>query len=135
VTLAAAILGDEALRATPGGFELDLHLNWYRSLPLSCVKAVELTVSGEPVRRDEITFVVNGRELSLDELAELWDEVWFVLDAATVRVARPLVTAGERAEVRLRLVSRIPYILVAPDTPLEYASERTRTLVTASGGG
>jgi hypothetical protein len=135
VTLAAAMLGDDALRATAAGFELDLHLNWYRSLPLSCVKDVELTVNGEPIGRDEITFAVNGGEYALDELAERWEELWFVLDPATVRVARPLVFAGERAEVRLRLVSRIPYILVAPDMPLEYSSERTRTLVTASGGG
>jgi hypothetical protein len=135
VTLAAAMLDDDALRATPGGFELDVHLNWYRSLPLSCVTSVELSVNGEEIGRDEITFAVNGSEYALDELADRWEELWFVLDAATVRVERPLVGAGERAAVRLRLVNRIPYILVAPDMPLEYASERTRTLVTASGGG
>jgi Domain of unknown function (DUF6379) len=129
VSLGASMLGDGALRAGDGSFELDVHLNWYRSLPLSSVRTVELTVNGEPVARDEIAFAVNGREYVLDDLSARWDETWFVLDAATLRVPRPLVRRGETAEVTLRLGSRIPYILVGPDTPLEHVSERTTTLV------
>jgi hypothetical protein len=129
VSLATTMLDDDALRADDDGFELDVHLNWYRSLPLSSVSTVELTVNGEPVARDEITFVVNGGAYGLDDLSELWEEMWFVLDAATLRVRRPLVRRGQDAEVALRLGSRIPYILVGPDTPLEHVSERTRTLV------
>jgi hypothetical protein len=129
VSLATTMLDDDALRADDGGFELDVHLNWYRSLPLSSVQTVELTVNGEPVARDEIAFVVNGGAHALDDLRGLWDETWFVLDAATLRVRRPLVRRGEGAEVTLRLGSRIPYLLVGPNTPLEHVSERTRTLV------
>jgi hypothetical protein len=129
VSLATTMLDDDALRADDDGFELDVHLNWYRSLPLSSVRTVELTVNGEPVAREEITFVVNGGAHALDDLPGLWEEIWFVLDAATLCVRRPLVRRGEDAEVTLRLGSRIPYILVGPDTPLEHESERTRTLV------
>ena len=129
MSLAASMLDDDALRAADDGFDLDVHLNWYRSLPLSSVKTVELTLNGETIPRDDITFAVNGNEYSLDELMERWDEMWFVLDAATLRVRRPLVRAGEAAEVSIRLGNRIPYILIGPDHALEYVSERSRTLV------
>ena len=129
MSLAASMLDDDALRAADDGFELDVHLNWYRSLPLSSLKTVEVTVNGEAIDRDEITWVVNGAEHSLDDLAEHWDEMWFVLDPATIRVPRPLVKAGEEADVTVRLGNRIPYILTGPDTALEYVTQKTKTLV------
>ena len=127
MTLAATMLADDALRATADGFELDVRLNWYRSLPLSSVKTLELTVDGEAIPGDEITFAVNGHVYSLGSLAERWDETWFVLDTATLRVRRPLVRAGDRVAVHLKLGTRIPYILLGPE-PLEYVSERGREL-------
>jgi hypothetical protein len=129
MSLAARIVDDDALRVAGNGFELDLYLNWYRSLPLSSVTTLELTVNGERVSRDEITFAVNGNEYALDELPGHWDEMWFVLDAATLRVRRPLVHAGKEADVHVKLGSRIPYILVGPDRPLEYVTERSKTLI------
>jgi hypothetical protein len=131
MSLAATLLADDALREHDGGFELDVRLNWYRSLPLSSVATLELSVDGETVPRGEIAFVLNGSEHALDELAGRWEETWFVLDPATLRVRRPLVRRGEAVEIRIRLGSRIPYLLIAPGTPLEVVSERTRTLVAA----
>ena len=129
MSLAASMLADDALRAGDDGFELDVHLNWYRSLPLSSLKTVQVTVNGEAIDRDEITWVVNGAEHRLDDLSEHWDEIWFVLDPATIRVPRPLVKAGDSAEVTVRLGNRIPYILIGPDQALEYVSEKSKTLV------
>jgi hypothetical protein len=131
MSLAATLLADDALREHDGGFELDVRLNWYRSLPLSSVATLELSVDGKTVPRGEIAFVLNGSEHALDELAGRWEETWFVLDPATLRVRRPLVRRGEAVEIRIRLGSRIPYLLIAPGTPLEVVSERTRTLVAA----
>ena|SRR6476646_255901 len=128
MSLAASMLDDNALRAVDRGFELDIHLNWYRSLPLSSVKTLELTVNGETIPREEIAFAVNGSEYALDELRERWDEIWFVLDPATLRVQRPLIEVGEPVDVRLRLGNRIPYILIGPEQTLEYVSERSERL-------
>lgn len=129
MSLSTSMLGDDALRAIDGGFELDIHLNWYRSLPVSSVATIELTVAGEEIPRDEITVEVNGSPSRLDELPARWDEEWFVLDPATLRIRRPLVRRGERVDVRLRLGSRVPYILVGPDCALEVVSERSAALV------
>jgi hypothetical protein len=130
MSLAATMLDDDALRAAADGFEVDVHLNWYRSLPLSSVKTVELTVDGETIPRDDITFVVNGNAYALDDLPAHWDEMWFVLDPATLRVRGPRsVRAGRESDVSIRLGNRIPYILAGPDGALEYVSERAQTLV------
>jgi hypothetical protein len=129
MSLAASMLDDDALRAADDGFELDVHLNWYRSLPLSSVKTLELTVNGERIPREAISFAVNGNAYTLDELAERWEEIWFVLDAATLRVHGLPIAAGDAADVRIRLGNRIPYILIGPGQPLEYVTERARTLV------
>jgi hypothetical protein len=130
MSLAASMLDDDALRAADDGFDLEVHLNWYRSLPLSSLETVDLTVDGEQVAREEITFAVNGNEYALDDLPAHWDEMWFVLDAATLRVrGRKPVRPGDRADVHLRLGNRIPYILIGPDKALEYVTERTKTLV------
>jgi hypothetical protein len=127
--LAASMLDDDALRAADDGFELDVHLNWYRSLPLSSVNRVELTVNGERIPREEITLSINGNDHTLDELADRWEEMWFVLDSATLRAPRPLVHRGETADVSVTLGSRIPYILIGPDRALEQVSERSKSLV------
>jgi hypothetical protein len=129
MSLASTLFDVDALRAAEDGFELDIHLNWYRSLPLSSVKTLELTVDGEAVDRADIAFALNGNEYSLDELQQRWDELWYVLDPATLRVSRPLVRKGHEADVSLRLGSRIPYIVTGPDHALEVVSERSAKVV------
>jgi Domain of unknown function (DUF6379) len=101
VALVSAIAG-----RTADGMELRLRSPWYRSLPLSCID-VELTVDGRPVDEDRISVHVNDRDYTLDELHERYDEFWFVLDAARVRVRD--VAPGEH-EVAVRLGLRIPYL-------------------------
>ena len=129
MSFAASMLDNNGLRVTDDGFELDLYPNWYRSLPLSSVTTVEVTVNGERIARDEITFSVNGADHALDDLAERWDDAWFVLDPATLRVRRQLVRPGETAEVKVRLGNRVPYLLIAPDRPLESVTDVAATLV------
>lgn len=129
MSLHANVLRHDALRAGEAGLELDLRLNWYRSLPLSCVRTIELSLDGEPISPEEITVVANGHESSLAELADRSEELWFVLDPVTVRVPGRRLRRGDEVEVRVRLGNRIPYILVAPERPLEYVSDRSATLV------
>ena len=52
-----------------------------------------------------------------------------MLDPATLRIGRPLARAGDEADVTVRVTNRIPYILIGPDRPLEFATERSRKLV------
>lgn len=104
--MASVALLSRTAGRTADGMELRLRSPWYRSLPLSCVD-VELTVDGERVAEDRISVHVNDRDYTLDELHERFDEFWFVLDPARVRVSG--VDAGEH-DVAVRLGLRIPYL-------------------------
>jgi hypothetical protein len=119
VTLEAQVLGDTAVRAAAGGYEVDLHLAWYRSLPLSCLEGIDLTIDDVSSAREALRVRVDGRELGLDDLPELDDEWWFVQDALTVVVPSDEPRAqGEQVDVDVTLATRIPYIIIGPDTAL-----------------
>jgi hypothetical protein len=119
VTLEAQVLGDTAVRAADGGYEVDLHLAWYRSLPLSCLEGIDLTIDDVAAERQALKVRVDGRELGLDDLPELDDEWWFVQDALTVVVPVDEPRArGAEVDVDVTLATRIPYIIIGPDTAL-----------------
>src|SRR5438874_12526938 len=86
------VIGESGLAAGPDGARLDIRLPWYRSLPLSTVEIESLTIDGQPVALESLEFELDGERWPLPKLADLTDEVWFVLDSAY------LVLPGERLE-------------------------------------
>ena len=97
------------LRRTAEGYEVAVRFDWYRSLPLSCV-FVSLAVDGQAVPEEHVRFHVNDCDYALDELAELHDEFWFVLDAARLRVTPAQPLAPGEHDVQLDITLRIPYL-------------------------
>jgi hypothetical protein len=119
MTLEAQVLQDTAVRAADDGYEVDLHLAWYRSLPFSCLEGIDLTIDDVPAERGALRIRVDGRELGLDDLPELDDEWWFVQDALTVVVpSEQPRERGTEVDVDVTLATRIPYIIIGPDTAL-----------------
>jgi hypothetical protein len=119
VTLEAQVLGDTAVRAADSGYEVDLHLAWYRSLPFSCLEGIDLTIDDVLAPREALRVKIDGRELGLDDLPELDDEWWFVQDALTVVVpSERAKKKGAEVDVDVTLATRIPYIIIGPDTAL-----------------
>ena len=119
VTLTAGVLREDALRATDDGLELDVRLPWYRSLPVSCVEVIEVTIAGRPLDPDSMRFKVGVHTWPLYELGEQWREWWFVLDPATLIIAdAPELVRGAAVCVSVRLDCRIPYIVVGPNRAL-----------------
>jgi hypothetical protein len=130
MTLEANVLRDDAVRATAGGYEVDVHLAWYRSLPLSCVESVSIAVAGRTVAREEVRVRYGGRELRLDDLAGLVDDWWFVQDPLTVVVPDPAPrSAGTESDVVVELATRIPYIIIGPDMALVQRTKAERKVV------
>lgn len=119
MTLEAQVLRDDAVRAVDGGYEVDLHLAWYRSLPLSCLEGVDLTIDDIAIERASLRVNVAGKELALNDLPDLDDEWWFVQDALTVHVpAEHPHPLGAEVDVDVVLSTRIPYIIIGPETAL-----------------
>jgi hypothetical protein len=92
------------------GFIVKVRLTSYRSLPLSCIAGIELSVDGEPVAPDTIRFLYNGYSHRLDELPGLHTVWWFILDYAELFVARPGGLAAGTHEVAGTLITVEPYI-------------------------
>lgn len=130
MTLEAQVLGDTAVRAAEGGYEVDLHLAWYRSLPLSCLEGIELTIDEVPVERSALRVSVDGRQLGLDDLPELDDDWWFVQDPLTVQVPADNPRAqGQELDVDVIVTTRVPYIIIGPETALVQRTHVARKVV------
>ncbi|WP_136587649.1 C-glycoside deglycosidase beta subunit domain-containing protein [Microbacterium hydrothermale] len=118
------LLGPGAVEVTESGLRLSIRQPWYRSLPLSSVVDLEVSVDGESVNRDALRMRVDGEDYGLDDLPARWDTVWFIQDAAEVDV--PVALEPGPAHVEVALTLRFPYIIIDGVGPL-----RRRTTATA----
>jgi len=117
------LVEENSLRASDSGFEFKIRLNWYRSLPLSCIENLTVQLDGQAVDPKQIRLFVNECEHNLDELADIVNEYWFVQDSATVRVKLPgRVRAGEEHTINVEIILRAPYIKIGPDRFLTMSS-------------
>lgn len=127
------LVDDNSLRATQDGYAVGVRLNWYRSLPLSCIEKVELALDGRPVGPSALRLEVNGRRYQLEELEDQVETFWFVQDSARLLVEQPgVVKEGETHTVEVEIALRFPYIPIGPD---KFLVNTTRCTVTQIAGG
>lgn len=104
------VIEDNGLRATIEGFTLKVRLPWYRSLPLSTVDVVSLSVDREAIPAAFIRFALNGGEWSVREMPRLTDQFWFVIDSGTLHVTRHPLERGTDHDIEVVLALYPPYI-------------------------
>ena len=99
----------------PRAISLNIRLNWSRSVPMSCVDEVRLTVDGEPVDPSSLTLAQGGEEHALPDWAPRDDIWWPVLEPAvlTVTPAHRLDEGEHFIELELRV--RVPAFAPGPD--------------------
>lgn len=101
---------ERGLRSTPNGAEIDVRLPWYRSLPVSVVEVGSLKVDDDDVASSDIRFEINGKSFGLHELPARFDDVWFVLDSAVLRLSEVHLKPGTDHDVELQLNLYPPYV-------------------------
>jgi Domain of unknown function (DUF6379) len=116
----------ESASLTDDALELSVRLNWYRSLPLSCVEQLEVRLDGVDLL--PATVELDGVRSPVADLPTADDRWWHVLDSARVRVPLEHAPVAGRHEVELVLGSRIPY-LVSPDGSAAVIVDRARAEV------
>ena len=104
------VISDGGLRWSKAGFDLDIRLPWYRSLPLSTVSIAELKIDGQSIAPDAIQFELNGKTFALDELSRHPEEWWFVLDSAYLHVSGTILQPGTEHNVTATVGIKPPYI-------------------------
>ena len=103
------------VRRHPEGIAVSIQLPWYRSLWLSAVDDVAVTVDGVEVPREALRFELQGRSYRIDELREQWDTLWFLQDRPDIVIPlEDLPEAGDRVDVDVTLTLRLLYMQIAP---------------------
>ena len=108
-------LREDALTATPEGFELRLGLSWIRSMPLSSVAELAVEVDGIPVAPGELTVVLGARRVRADAL-QAEPGWWFVQDRVVLAGRRELSRGVHAIAVDFQLL--VPYLQARPGSPL-----------------
>lgn len=131
---AVKIIEDNSLQVIPDGYTFNIRLNWYRSLPVSSVEKIVITLDGEPVPADKIRFEINGRQFGLDELENQVEEFWFVQDSARLHILQAgKIAVGETHTIYTEMALRFPYIAIGPGRFLTNTSRCTDIQVAQSG--
>lgn len=125
-----SLIEDNSLRALDNGYEVQIRLLWYRTLPVSCIENIHLSLDGQPVDQSLLRFGINGRQFQLSELEELIEEYWFVQDSAQLTALQSgKVSSGETHNVEVELTLRFPYIPIGPGKFLSNTNKYSVTQV------
>jgi hypothetical protein len=109
------VLTDDSLIRRPEGLGIALTVPWYRSLWLSSVSTVAVSVEGREVPTDDLRVELGERTFRVDELADHWDVLWFIQDRLVVVVPLDEPPAeGRQVDVEVTLELRLPYMQIAP---------------------
>jgi hypothetical protein len=95
-----------------GGVRARVRLTDYRSLPLSCVAGIDISVDGAAVDPAGLVLIMNGEAHFLPDLRERTDLWWFVLDSAELFIPldKPLAPGAHDVDGTLHLI--VPYATV-----------------------
>ena len=73
----------------PTGFSFTTKLGYYRGLGLSMIEDLKVSIDGEALPREAITFDEGQGALTLDEMETAFDRRWAFGAPATITVALP----------------------------------------------
>jgi hypothetical protein len=126
VTMTEGTVRPDALSTREGRLSVAVHLPWYRSLPVSCLEALEVRVDGAPVEVRSVA--VGGFSGTVADAADS-DAWWDLRDALDAELEVP-GRAGDVHVIEVGLAVRIPYMQQAPGVPLvQRAAVRTEATV------
>ena len=109
------VLTDDSLIRHPEGLGIALTVPWYRSLWLSSVSDVAVSVAGREVPADDLRVELGERTYRVDELQDQWDVLWFIQDRLVVVVPLDDPPAeGQEVDVEVTVELRLPYMQIAP---------------------
>jgi hypothetical protein len=97
------------------GVNIDLGLNYYRGLAVSCIEKLEVAIDGQVIAPELMLFNLEGKKWSVDKLPLLFEEYWGIKKTAHLQIFNNGLTEGEH-EVKVTLQLRNPYMKFAPLT-------------------
>ena len=124
------VLTDDSLIRRPEGLGIALTVPWYRSLWLSSVSGITVSVEGREISKDDLRVELGERTFRVDELADQWDVLWFIQDRLIVVVPLDDPPAeGQELDVEVTVDLRLPYMQIAPTKYVTNHASNRRSLV------
>ncbi len=97
------------------GFSFLVQLGYYRGHYLSTIEQLEVTVDGETIPKEAVTFELNKREMPIYRLKLATTEFWSQVVPARIHVIKPGGLSKGSHKIELKLMMRIPYMAIGPD--------------------
>jgi hypothetical protein len=124
------VLTDDSLIRRPEGLGIALTVPWYRSLWLSSVSDLAVSVEGREIPKDDLRVELGDRTYRVDELPGQWDVLWFIQDRLVVVVPLDEPPAeGQQVDVEVTVDLRLPYMQIAPTKYVTNHASNRRSLV------
>ncbi len=109
------LLNTKSLAATPTGLSLALTVPWYRSLWVSSVTSITVSIDGQEVPQDNLSFRLNGQSWPMSEVPNQWETLWFMQDRAYLDMDLGAAgVTGEDHEITIHVEMRLPYMQIKP---------------------
>lgn len=109
------LIDDSSLRAHPEGLALSLTLPWYRSLWLSSVSTLRLSVDGQDIPAEDLSLELGGVRYRLADLPDQSETLWCLQEHPLLIARRDHpVRTGEERRIQLFGELRLPYMQIAP---------------------
>ena len=91
------------------GYTFEIRYPSYRGCFLSCIEDLKFEVDGKEIEKNQVSFGLNGKEFTLDEIPDLFREYWYVMTSATIRVLLPGGLKKGGHTLRVYMKHRVPY--------------------------
>ena len=130
-------ISDEPLRSVQvdgrPGVAIKVRLTSYRSLPLSCIEAIELKIDGRTIAAADLRLRLNFATYRLADLPRLSKVWWFILDYADLIAPLPAPLPPGMHDVEGTLVTVEPYMTAGRFSFHNSASKRLPLEAAAPG--
>ena len=116
MTMVDHVLREDSLHALDNAMLLEVGLPWFRSVPLSCVNGLIVTIGDQQFETKELQIEVDGKFIELQELPDSDLGEWFLQDRKRIKIPTSL-SRGELQKVRVQFEMVIPNIFPTPEKP------------------
>ncbi|MDQ0678807.1 sugar phosphate isomerase/epimerase [Arthrobacter pascens] len=109
------LIDESSLRPHPEGLALALTIPWYRSLWLSSVSSLQLTVDGQDIPAGDLSLELGGVRYALPDLPAQSETLWYLQEHPLLIAKRVSpVSLGEQHTIQVMGELRLPYMQIAP---------------------
>nr|WP_253201840.1 DUF6379 domain-containing protein [Clostridium sp. DSM 17811] len=92
------------------GFLFDMRLSNYRGHYLSCIDEFKVTVDGEEIADEKVTFGINNKEFNVNQFSNLISEFWQLIEPAHIMVHKKSGLSAGNHDIKVHLMLRVPYM-------------------------